>query len=241
MKKNLQSLSQLVKGNPYPGRGIFVGMSKEGDKALVAYFIMGRSSNSRNRIFITRDTDLYTRPYDNSKVEDPSLIIYRALSANERRLIVSNGDQTDTILEGEKKGLSFHDALMTRKFEPDEPNWTPRISAILRFNKNSFDYEMSILKAGDPEGKSCQREFFAYEAQAGKGHFISTYITDGSPLPSFEGEPKEVKVDSDLSNFAEDLWLSLDKNNKVSLYLRFIDLKTGHYGERIFNAREEKE
>lgn len=234
-----QSLSQLVQGNPYPGRGIFVGMSPGGDKALIAYFIMGRSANSRNRVFVLKDGDLFTQPFDLSQVEDPTLIIYRAMTARDDRLIITNGDQTDTIAQGEEAGLSFDQALMTRKFEPDGPNWTPRISAILRFAKDSFTYEMSILKAGDPEGKTCTREFFQYEPQAGKGHFLSTYVTDGNPLPSFDGEPEEVDIPSPLTHFCDDLWAALDPDNRVSLYLRFTDLKTGHFEERIFNARED--
>lgn len=239
MNQERLSLSQLVQGNPYPGRGIFVGMSPEGEKAMVAYFIMGRSANSRNRVFVLKDKDLFTQPFDLSLVEDPRLIIYRAMTANEERLIVTNGDQTDTLVQGEKQALSFDQALMTRRFEPDGPNWTPRISAILRFEEGSFTYEMSILKAGDPEGKTCQRAFFHYEPQPGKGHFLSTYCTDGSPLPSFMGEPKEVAIEPPLSHFCDQLWQALDPENKVSLYVRYIELKTGHFEERIFNARNE--
>ncbi len=245
--------SSVLKANSYPGRGIFVGTSPCGNRALVVYFIMGRSRNSRNRVFESKSGDLYTAPFDPLAVQDPSLIIYRAMTMDENRLIISNGDQTDTIVDGEKQGLSFDQALMSRQFEPDEPNFTPRISAILNFKQGTFNYEMSILKACDDKGSACNRYFFHYPAEKGLGRFISTYREDGNPLPSFEGEPMRVSLfDSNeahdhennkcqgmgIPGLAGKLWESLDPDNKVSMILRAIDLRDLSYRDFVFNKNE---
>lgn len=226
-----QTLTELLAGNPYPGRGIALGCTPDGKRAVIVYFIMGRSANSRNRIFEEQGTDLFTRPFDASKVEDPSLIIYaplRVLAEEDRyRLIVTNGDQTDTIAGALKRGGSFQQALETRCFEPDGPNFTPRISGMAEWtSKGDKGYRLSILKSADPEGKGCLRQYFEYPMEAGTGHFISTYITDGAPLPSFEGEPKSIQIPGDTETFARELWESLDPENKISLYVRSVEFST---------------
>ena len=231
----MQPVAQRIKGNPYVGRGIVIGKSQDGQKACAAYFIMGRSANSRNRIFAKEDGALYTKPFDESKVEDPSLIIYAAVREYENSLIVTNGDQTDTVFEGLKEGKSFAQALSSRKFEPDAPNFTPRISGIINFSEGGFDYEMSILKSADAEGSACNRYTFSYEALPGTGHFIHTYITDGSPLPTFTGEPERVCIPDEIDAFTQELWEALDEQNKISLYVRYTDLKSGAAEERIIN------
>ena len=228
-------ISDLIKGNSYVGRGIIIGKSEDGNSAVVAYFIMGRSANSRNRVFAEKDGDLFTEPFDITKVVDPSLIIYRAMAQLDNNLIVTNGDHTDTIVDGLKRGESFSDALKTREFEPDAPNFTPRISGIVDFKDGNFDYEMSILKSADEKGSACSRFNFAYPAIAGVGHFIHTYITDGNPLPTFSGEPERVKIPNDAKAFADEIWQALDGENKISLFVRFIDLKTGKQEDILIN------
>lgn len=233
----INSASRLIKGNPYVGRGIVAGCSPEG-RAVAAYFIMGRSSNSRNRIFALKDRELFTEPFDASKVEDPSLIIYAALRSYENKLIVTNGDQTDTIVAGLKEGKSFSQALSTREFEPDAPNLTPRISAMLSFEEGSFGYQMSILKSIDPQGSACCRYTFDYPALPGLGHFIHTYVTDGNPIPSFQGEPERVAIPGSIDEFTQELWEALDENNKISLYVRYTDVNSGEYEERLINKNK---
>lgn len=231
----LKTTGERIKGNPYVGRGIVIGKTPDGKKAAAAYFIMGRSANSRNRIFSEKGKDLFTEPFDVSKVEDPSLIIYRAMTEYENHLIVTNGDQTDTVYEGLKKGISFSDALKTREFEPDSPNFTPRISGILTFGGGDLDYDISILKSADEKGSACFRYTFSYKGMNGTGHFIHTYITDGSPLPSFEGEPEKVKISDDIDKFTSDIWNGLDENNRISLYVRYLDLESGKEENRLIN------
>ena len=232
---HIHDISTLITGNPYVGRGILIGKTPDGTHAVVAYFIMGRSENSRNRIFVERDGALFTEPFDPSRVKDPSLIIYAALRTYENKLIVTNGDQTDTVYEGLQNGKSFSEALSSRTFEPDGPNFTPRISGMLDFCRDDFSYEMSILKSIDAEGSDCARYTFSYPARAGLGHFIHTYVTDGNPLPTFQGEPERVKTMDDIDEFSETLWSALDPNNRISLYVRYIELKTGAISESIIN------
>ncbi len=224
---DIKSMGERIEGNSYVGRGIVLGKTADGKKAAAAYFIMGRSENSRNRIFTERDGAVFTEPFDPSKVEDPSLIIYAALRRYENKLIVTNGDQTDTIYEGLKKGDSFAGALTTREFEPDAPNLTPRISGMITFGDGDFAYEMSILKSADAEGTACNRYHFSYPALAGLGHFIHTYVCDGNPIPTFQGEPERVSIPDDIDAFAEDIWNHLDADNKISLYVCYTDLETG--------------
>ena len=231
-------VESVLKGNAYPGRGILIGKSADGTKACVAYFIMGRSENSRNRIFELKDGSLFTAPFDASKVEDPRLIIYRALSSFENKLIVTNGDQTDTILAGLEQGIGFQKALESRCFEPDAPHFTPRISGLLTFENGDFRYEMSILKSIDSEGSACARYHFSYPVKAGVGHLIHTYQSDGSPLPSFEGEPRAVQIESDIDTFTRELWQALDDDNKISLFVRFVDLENGESEDRMINKKE---
>ncbi len=228
-------LADLLQNNPYPGRGIVIGKSEDDECAVFAYFIMGRSENSRNRVFVERDGALYTEPHDYSKVTDPSLIIYSAVREIENKIIVTNGDQTDTIYDAIAMGGDMRSALRTREFEPDPPNLTPRISGVLTFNGDDFDYEMSILKSGSPDGKVCNRYFYEYKSQRSVGHFIHTYMTDGNPLPTFMGEPERVLIYSDIDRFTSDIWESLDENNKISLYVRYINLKTGKSQTRLIN------
>ena len=229
------SLEKELKENAYPGRGIILGRSADGKKAVAAYFIMGRSANSRNRVFAERDGVLYTEPFDASKVEDPSLIIYAAQRRLDNKLIVTNGDQTDTIYDGLKAGKSFKESLEGRAFEPDFPNLTPRISGILSFADNDFSYEMSILKSADEKGSACNRYTFSYSPLAGLGHFIHTYVCDGNPIPTFQGEPERVAVPNDIDEFTSSLWNALDDDNKISLYVRYTDLSTGEEDSRLIN------
>ena len=230
----IRSVEELM-DNPYPGRGIIVGKTPDGTKAAAAYFIMGRSENSRNRIFVNRDNGIYTEAFDPSKLEDPSLIIYAAVRTFENKLIVTNGDQTDTIYDGLADGKSFYEALTARCFEPDPPNFTPRISAMLTFADGDFTYDMSILKSADAEGSACNRFGYAYASIAGLGHFIHTYVTDGNPLPTFQGEPERIAIDDDMEVFAKKIWDSLNADNKISLYVRYTDLSSGEYQETIIN------
>lgn len=231
----INEIGDLIRENPYVGRGIIVGKTADGKNAVSAYFIMGRSANSRNRIFAKRDGAVYTEPFDASKVEDPSLIIYAAVRESGNRLVVTNGDQTDTIVEGLSAGKTFEQALESRAFEPDFPNWTPRISAMLTFEGGNFSYRMSILKSVDAEGSDCARYVFAYPSKAGLGHFLHTYVTDGNPIPTFQGEPERVEIPNDMEAFTERLWNALNEQNKISLYVRYTDLATGKSRETIIN------
>ncbi len=231
----IKSMGERIAGNSYVGRGIVIGKTADGKKAATAYFIMGRSENSRNRIFTEKDGAVFTEPFDPSKVEDPSLIIYAAQRRYENKLIVTNGDQTDTIWEGLKNGNSFATALTSREFEPDHPNLTPRISGMITFGKEDFTYEMSILKSADAAGTACNRYHFAYPALAGLGHFIHTYVCDGNPIPTFQGEPERVSVPDDIDAFTKDIWENLDEDNKISLYVTYTDLATGETDCRMIN------
>ncbi len=230
------SLQQELENNAYPGRGIVIGLTPDGTKAVTAYFIMGRSSNSRNRVFVTEGEGIRTQAYDPSKLEDPSLIIYAPVRVLGNKTIVTNGDQTDTIYEGLQKQLTFEQSLRSREFEPDGPNYTPRISGIMDIENGRYSYAMSILKSNHGNGSSCVRNTFAYETPlAGEGHFIHTYMHDGNPLPSFQGEPKPVEMMDDMNAFTDMLWNSLNDDNKVSLFVRYIDITTGQYDTRIVN------
>ncbi len=234
----IKDISSTLSGNPYPGRGIIVGKTPDGKKAVFAYFIMGRSDNSRNRVFAEKQDAVYTEPFDYSKVEDPSLIIYAAIRKIDGKTIVTNGDQTDTIYGGIEHGGDFRSSLRTRKFEPDAPNLTPRISALLDFTDKVFTYEMSILKSADAEGSACNRYFFEYPSICGLGHFIHTYVTDGDPIPTFQGEPERVAILSDIDDFTSSIWNSLDEKNKISLYTRYIDIETGEETYRMINKNK---
>lgn len=231
----IQTPAQLLRGNSYVGRGIVIGKTPDSSKAVIAYFIMGRSENSRNRVFAEEEGVLYTRPFDESKVEDPSLIIYAAMRSFDNKLIVTNGDQTDTIYNGLAAGKSFGEALESRQFEPDAPNLTPRISGMLSFDNNDFRYQMSILKSADPEGTACNRYLFSYPALPGLGHFLHTYVCDGSPIPTFQGEPERMAIPDNAEDFTRQLWNELDENNRISLYVRTVDLKTGAVENRLIN------
>ena len=231
----INDIGELIKDNEYVGRGIVLGKSADGKKAVSAYFIMGRSANSRNRVFTEKNGEIFTEPFDASKVEDPSLIIYAAVRKNGKNLIVTNGDQTDTIYEGLNAGLFFGKALESRCFEPDAPNFTPRISGMITFGENDFTYRMSILKSIDAEGSDCARYGFAYPAKAGLGHFIHTYVCNGNPIPTFQGEPERVAVPDDICAFTETLWNALNADNKISLWVRYTDIATGEYEEKIVN------
>ncbi len=233
----INEIENLLSGNPYPGRGIVIGKSADGKSAVFAYFIMGRSENSRNRVFVEKDDAVYTEPYDFSKVSDPSLIIYAAIRRASRKLIVTNGDQTDTIYDGIVKGGDMRSALRTREFEPVAPNLTPRISGVLDF-EGGFSYEMSILKSADAEGSECNRFFYEYKSLSGVGHFIHTYVTDGNPIPTFQGEPERVAIPSDIDEFASKIWNNLNENNKISLYVRYIDLASGKETSRLINKNK---
>lgn len=230
------SLEQELKENAYPGRGIVIGKTADGKKAVTAYFIMGRSSNSRNRIFAVEGEGIRTQAFDPSKLEDPSLIIYAPVRVLGDLTIVTNGDQTDTVYDGMKDGLTFEQSLRSREFEPDGPNYTPRISGVMQVKNGLYDYTMSILKSNNGNPDACNRYTFAYEnAVAGEGHFIHTYMHDGNPLPSFEGEPKLVEISGDIDSFTDKIWTSLNEENKVSLFVRYIDIASGEYETRILN------
>lgn len=231
----IKSMKDRIDGNPYVGRGIVIGKSSDGKKAATAYFIMGRSANSRNRVFTVKNGEVFTEPFDASKVEDPSLIIYAAIRKFENILIVTNGDQTDTVYDGIVTGKSFSESLESREFEPDAPNFTPRISGMLTFGENDFKYEMSILKSLDENGSDCARYTFSYPSKAGLGHFIHTYVTDGNPIPTFQGEPERVAIPDSIDEFADEIWNYLDENNKISLYVRYTDLTDGSYEEKLIN------
>lgn len=232
-------LEQELKNNAYPGRGIILGKSADGTKGVAAYFIMGRSDNSRNRIFVKDGQGIRTQAFDPSRLTDPSLIIYAPVRVLGNKTIVTNGDQTDTIYEGMDKQMTFEQSLRIREFEPDEPNYTPRISGIMHMGDGSYNYALSILKSGGGSPQACNRYTFAYENPvAGKGHFIHTYMHDGNPLPSFEGEPRAVTIPDDMDEFTKLLWESLNEENKVSLFVRYIDIATGDYKSRIVNKNQ---
>ncbi len=230
------SLANELQANAYPGRGIVIGKTPDGKKAAIAYFIMGRSENSRNRVFVEEGQGIRTQAFDPSKLSDPSLIIYAPVRVLGNKTIVTNGDQTDTIYDLMDEQMTFEQALRTREFEPDAPNYTPRISGILHIEKGAYNYAMSILKSNNGNPDACNRYTFAYSNPvAGEGHFIHTYKCDGNPLPSFEGEPKLVAIPNDMDEFANTVWNSLNEENKVSLFIRYIDIATGEYETKIFN------
>ena len=231
----IRTPEQLLAGNPYPGRGIVLGKTPDGTKAAAAYFIMGRSENSRNRIFTERNGEAFTEPFDASKVKDPSLIIYAAVRQYENRLIVTNGDQTDTVYEGLKAGKSFEEALESRCFEPDPPNFTPRISGMITFGEGDFSYQMSILKSADEAGSACNRFTYSYAPTAGLGHFLHTYVTDGNPIPTFQGEPERICVENSIDAMTDRIWNALNADNRISLYVRYTDFRTGETESRLVN------
>ena len=236
---NIISLSDDLKNNSYPGRGIVIGKTPDSKYAVTAYFIMGRSENSRNRVFVEDGEGIRTQAFDESKLTDPSLIIYAPVRALGNKLIVTNGDQTDTIYEGMDHQMTFEQSLRSREFEPDGPNYTPRISGILHIENGKYNYAMSILKSNNGNPEACNRYTFAYENPvAGEGHFIHTYKCDGNPLPSFEGEPKLVAIPNDIEAFTETLWNNLNEDNKVSLFVRYIDIVTGTYETKIVNKNK---
>ena len=236
--KKLSIAAELASNN-YPGRGIIMGRSSDGLYAVAAYFIMGRSVNSRNRIFVEEGEGIRTQAFDPSKVSDPSLIIYAPVRALGNKLIVTNGDQTDTIYDGLDHQMTFEQSLRARRFEPDEPNYTPRISGVMHIKEDSFNYALSILKSNNGDLDSCNRFTFAFESpKAGEGRFIHTYMGDGNPLPSFEGEPKLVDVAGDIDEYTDILWSNLNDDNKVSLFVRFINISTGKYETRIVNKNK---
>lgn len=228
----MTQFSEALSQNSYPGRGILLGKSEDGQSAVIAYFIMGRSVNSRNRVFVAEGDALKTRAFDESKLTDPSLIIYAPVRVLGDTTIVTNGDQTDTIRDFLEQGLPFEQALSTRAFEPDGPNWTPRISGLL---SPDGSYKLSILKSADAEGTACARYTFAYPGLAGVGHFLHTYVTDGNPIPTFQGEPERVAIPDTLEDCVNLLWSNLNEANKISLYVRYTDLATGTWEERIVN------
>lgn len=233
------SLENELKENAYPGRGIVIGKSEDGKSAVTAYFIMGRSNNSRNRIFVEEGQGIRTEAFDPSKLEDPSLIIYAPVRVLGNKTIVTNGDQTDTIYDGMDSQMTFEQSLRCREFEPDGPNYTPRISGIVHMENGGYNYAMSILKSNNGNPDACNRYTFAYENPvAGEGHFIHTYMHDGNPLPSFEGEPKLVAIPNDIDEFTASIWSSLNEENKVSLFVRFIDIETGSYKTKIVNKNQ---
>ena len=234
----IQDLCALLQGNPYPGRGIVLGQTADGKASVAIYFIMGRSSNSRNRIFAEEPDGIRTEAADPARVEDPSLIIYHPVRQVGRGLIVTNGDQTDTIRTFLERGLPLEQALRTREFEPDGPNWTPRISGLL---SPDGSYKLSILKSADESGKLCLRQTFEYPGQPGTGHFLHTYAGDGNPLPSFAGEPEQVAIEGDIDALTGAVWSALDEDNKISLFVRFTDLETQVFQQRIVNKYQGKE
>ena len=234
----INTIEELLADNTYPGRGIIIGKTPDGTKAMTAYFIMGRSDNSRNRIFTEKNGEVFTEPFDASRVQDPSLIIYAAIRQFENNLIVTNGNQTDTIYDGLKEGKCFTKALESREFEPDGPNFTPRISGMLTFCEGDFTYRMSILKSADAEGSACNRFTWKYAPLNGLGHFLHTYVCDGNPIPTFQGEPERIEVCDDIDEETERLWKALNEQNKISLYVRYIDLKTGAVENRLVNKNQ---
>lgn len=234
MAYETNDIGAILRGNDYPGRGVIIGKSSDGKKAVFAYFIMGRSENSRNRIFVEKDDEVIIHPFDASKVSDPSLIIYSPVRVLGKKTVVTNGDQTDTIIDFLAKGATFENALETRCFEPDEPNYTPRISGLLDF-ENGFNYKLSILKSADAQGSDCNRFTFSYRPTDGVGHFIHTYASNGNPIPSFVGEPEAIAIGNDLDVFTWLIWHNLNAENKVSLYVRFTDIESGKFESRMVN------
>lgn len=234
----ISDIGSLIRENSYVGRGIVIGKSQDGKNAVFAYFIMGRSENSRNRVFKEEGDALTIYPFDTSKVKDPSLIIYSPVRKIGEQVIVTNGDQTDTIYKYLGEGKSFEQALETRCFEPDAPNFTPRISGILNFSNGDFTYKLSILKSADAIGSACNRYTFSYEPLCGLGHFIHTYCCDGNPIPTFTGEPERVQIPDDIHDFAENLWNNLNESNKISLYVRYTSLETGKYEKVLINKNK---
>lgn len=235
----MTDLKTEISSTTYPGRGIIIGKSADGTKAVIGYFIMGRSENSRNRVFVAEGKDLKTQAFDPSKISDPSLIIYAPVRTLEKTTVVTNGDQTDTVREFILEGKTFEDALRTRTFEPDPPNFTPRISGVLELSDGDFSYKMSILKSNEGREASALRFFYEYpQPVAGEGHFIHTYQCDGNPIPSFEGEPTLINIEGDIDTFTDNVWNALNADNKVSLYTRFIDLATGKFEDRIINKNQ---
>lgn len=235
----IKKLETELQSNAYPGRGIVIGKTPDGKKGVAAYFIMGRSENSRNRIFVEEGEGIRTQAFDPSKMTDPSLIIYAPVRVLGNKTIITNGDQTDTIYEGMDKQLTFEQSLRSREFEPDAPNYTPRISGIMHIEGGSYNYAMSILKSSNGDPAACNRYTFAYQNPiAGEGHFIHTYMQDGNPLPSFEGEPKLVEIQGNIDEFTDLLWKSLNEENKVSLFVRYIDLDSGEWETRIVNKNQ---
>ncbi len=233
------SIEKELQGNSYPGRGIIIGRSADGSKAVTAYFIMGRSENSRNRVFVEEGEGIRTQAFDPSKLTDPSLIIYAPVRVLGNETIVTNGDQTDTIYDGLKDGLTFEQSLRSREFEPDGPNYTPRISGVMHVEDGAYDFSMSILKSNQGDPSQCNRYTYTYDnPKAGEGRFIHTYMCDGNPLPSFEGEPKVISIPDDMDGFVETLWNSLNLDNKVSLFVRYIDIATGNYETKIVNKNQ---
>ncbi len=238
----LLSLEKQLSGNAYPGRGIIIGKSGDGAYAVTAYFIMGRSENSRNRIFVEEKDGIRTQAFDPAKMSDPSLIIYSPVRVLGNKTIVTNGDQTDTIYEGMDRQQTFEQSLRIREFEPDAPNYTPRISGIMHLENGTYNYAMSILKSGNGNPAACSRYTFAYEnPQNGEGHYIHTYMGDGNPLPSFEGEPEWVKIEGGIDDFTDRVWNSLNEENKVSLFVRYIDIASGTYETRIVNKNQQED
>ncbi|MCD7737469.1 MAG: IMP cyclohydrolase [Lachnospiraceae bacterium] len=232
----IRNLAKELGSNPYPGRGVIIGRSPDGKKAIAAYFIMGRSENSRNRVFVEEGAGIRTQAYDPSKMEDPSLIIYAPVRVLDHYTIVTNGDQTDTIYDGLVSGKTFEQSLRSREFEPDGPNYTPRISGILDIREGSFGYALSILKSANGNPDACDRYTYTYDAPIpGEGRFLHTYRENKNPLPSFEGEPKRVEMMDDIDAFTDMLWTSLNEDNKISLFVRYIDITTGIYETRILN------
>ena len=233
---NLIHLSDDLKQNTYPGRGIVIGATADKSKAVIAYFIMGRSVNSRNRVFVAEESNIRTKAFDPAKLSDPSLVIYYPVLTLGNNTIVTNGDQTDTIYNFIAEGKSFEEALRVREFEPDAPNFTPRISGIVNITDGKLTYKLSILKSANGNGNSCERYFYEYnQPVGGEGRFIHTYLHDGNPIPSFEGDPTRVKIEGTIDEFTFMLWDSLNEANKVSLFTRFIDIKTGETESRIVN------
>ena len=233
------SLATELNTNSYPGRGIVIGRSEDGKYAVTAYFIMGRSVNSRNRVFVEDGEGIRTQAHDPSKLSDPSLIIYAPVRVLGKQTIVTNGDQTDTVYDLMGEGKTFEEALRTREFEPDAPNFTPRISGIMHVEDGNYDFSMSILKSEDGNPDYCLRNTFSYpNCPAGEGRFIHTYMEDGDPLPSFEGEPTKVDIKGDIDAFTELVWTNLNEDNKVSLFVRYIDIATGEYETRIVNKNK---
>lgn len=232
-------LKNYLSSNEYPGRGVLIGKSEDGKNAVIVYFIMGRSENSRNRVFVTEDEGIRTQAFDPAKLSDPSLIIYSPVRVLGSKTVVTNGDQTDTVYDFLKEGKTFEEALRTRTFEPDEPNFTPRISGEADISNGELFYKLSILKSANGNPESVRRYFYEYTSPlSGRGHIIHTYKHDGNPIPSFEGEPVEVELKGDIDSLTENVWAGLNENNKVSLFVRYIDIETGKTETRIVNKNK---